>query len=112
MDDTLPSELVIMPDYGPSYLCDEHGCVLDMASLFECHERWGEIAVIEQQLLALAYQIDEQETIAPDYDWGGHEQQTLELARQLSLLLADSGIRVRYQPHYHSTAKHCLRCSF
>lgn len=103
-----PILIRIMPDYGPSYAEDQNHTVLDISSYFEGHPKIQLIRDLENQLYALAAQIDDGLTDSnPDFPWEKHDKEAFELAKTLAQVLGETGIPVYYRSHFNNPYAKC-----
>lgn len=100
MQDDMPTQIRIMPDYGPSYAHDEDGCVFDITSYFEDHPNIEQIQRIESRLYGWASLLETCAMTKQAIPWQRIEGGALALSIELASALGDIGIPIYYCSHY------------
>ena len=104
-----------MPDYGPSYVRDEEGCVFDVISYFEDHPNIEQIRRIESQLYGWASLLETCAMTNQPIPWQRIEDGAQTLTIELAAAQGDIGIPIYYCSHYGNPlhAKQIIKyCSY
>ncbi len=100
MQDDMPTQIRIMPDYGPSYAHDEDGCVFDVTCYFEDHPNIEQIRRIEARLYGWASLLETCVRTNQPIPWQRIEDGAQALTIELATALGDIGIPIYYCSHY------------